>query len=88
MQVSEKIFDATALIIIFLLTTANILVLSYNTANGYISPDSANYLGLAERILSGHGLFVSTDGRTENLRFYLLCGLLVIRRLLHFLLGA
>ena len=66
MQVSEKIFDATALIIIFLLTTANILVLSYNTANGYISPDSANYLGLAERILSGHGLFVSTDGRTEN----------------------
>ena len=41
-------------------------MLSYNTANGYISPDSANYLGLAERILSGHGLFVSTDGRTEN----------------------
>ena len=63
MTVNDKILDATALCCIFLLTTTNIIVLSYNTANGYISPDSSNYLRLAERILSGHGLFVPSNGR-------------------------
>ena len=63
MTVNDRILDATALCIIFLLTTTNIIVLSYNTANGYISPDSSNYLRLAERILSGHGLFVPSNGR-------------------------
>ena len=64
MRINGKILDATVLSIIFILTTANILGLSYNTSNGYISPDSANYLNLAERILSGHGLFVPSDGRS------------------------
>ena len=63
MTVNDKIPNATALGIIFLLTTTNIIVLSYNTANGYISPDSSNYLRLAEQILSGYGSFVPSNGK-------------------------
>ena len=63
MRANDKILDATALSIIFVLTAANIMVLSYNTSNGYISPDSSNYLRLAERMVSGHGLFIPSNGR-------------------------
>ncbi len=31
--------------------------------NGFLSPDSANYLRLAERILEGHPFTVPNDGR-------------------------
>ncbi len=36
---------------------------AYSSFDGYISPDSANYLRLAERLLDGHGFHVPSDGR-------------------------
>ena len=36
---------------------------SFTTTHGYISPDSANYLRLAERLNSGHGFTFPSDGR-------------------------
>ncbi len=54
------------LIAIFVIITISIFAKSYFNADGYISPDSANYLACAQNLLEGHGYYVSAYGDTGN----------------------
>jgi len=53
-------------VIIIAYVLCTILVRAYVSGDGYVSPDSAQYLRLAERILSGHGLVVPSEGRAGS----------------------
>ena len=47
------------LLIIFIMMAIAIVVKSYFHPDGYLSPDSANYLKLAQNLLEGNGYYVS-----------------------------
>jgi len=51
--------------IIGVASCALILTKSFLSPSGYLSYDSASYLGVAENILLGNGLFVSNEGRFD-----------------------
>ncbi len=52
------------LLIIFIMMAVAIVVKSYFHLDGYLSPDSANYLKLAQNLLEGNGYYVSAYGST------------------------
>ena len=52
------------LLIIFIMMAVAIVVKSYFHPDGYLSPDSANYLKLAQNLLEGNGYYVSAYGIT------------------------
>lgn len=60
---SQKAIDIFLLFSLFFYVSLYVLVSSFSAASGFISPDSSNYLRLAERLLAGHGFFVPADGR-------------------------
>ena len=52
------------LLIIFIMMAVAIVVKSYFHLDGYLSPDSTNYLKLAQNLLEGNGYYVSAYGST------------------------
>ena len=52
------------LLIIFIMMAVAIVVKSYFYPDGYLSPDSTNYLKLAQNLLEGNGYYVSAYGIT------------------------
>ena len=52
------------LLIIFIMMAIAIVVKSYFNPDGYLSPDSTNYLKLAENLIEGKGYYVSAYGTT------------------------
>lgn len=52
------------LLIIFIMMAVAIVVKSYFHLDGYLSPDSTNYLKLAQNLLEGNGYYVSAYGTT------------------------
>ena len=52
------------LLIIFIMMAVAIVVKSYFHPDGYLSPDSTNYLKLAQNLLEGNGYYVSAYGST------------------------
>lgn len=61
---SQKGFNLFLMALVFSYVALFILLSSFSADTGYISPDSSNYLRLAEQILSGHGFYVPADGRS------------------------
>lgn len=58
------------LIFIFFLLTIAILSKSYFSAHGFLSPDSINYLSLAQNLIDGNGFsYYSPYGTTEKTHF-------------------
>jgi len=53
---------------IFIMMAVAIVVKSYFDLNGYLSPDSSNYLKLAQNLLVGNGYYVSAYGVTGQER--------------------
>jgi len=56
------------LLIIFIMMAVAIVVKSYFNLDGYLSPDSSNYLKLAQNLLVGNGYYVSAYGITGQER--------------------
>ena len=52
------------LLMIFIMMAVAIVVKSYFHPDGYLSPDSTNYLKLAQNLLEGNGYYVSAYGST------------------------
>ena len=52
------------LLMIFIMMTVAIVVKSYFHPDGYLSPDSTNYLKLAQNLLEGNGYYVAAYGIT------------------------
>ena len=56
------------LLIIFIMMAIAIVVKSYFHPDGYLTPDSSNYLKLAQNLLEGNGYYVSAYGSTGQER--------------------
>ena len=52
------------LVTIFIAMSISIVLKSYFNINGYLSPDSSNYLASAQNLINGNGYFVSAYGLT------------------------
>ena len=48
------------LVLVFFLMTIAILFKSFYQSSGYLSPDSTNYLSLAQNLLNGNGFYISS----------------------------
>ena len=54
------------LLVIFIMMATAIVVKSYFNLDGYLSPDSTNYLTLAQNLLNGEGYYVSAYGVSDQ----------------------
>ena len=63
MVLKSKMFELALLVIFMAYGTLSILLGAYSAEDGFINNDSAEYLGLSERLLTGHGFFITTSGR-------------------------
>ncbi|MDA9781154.1 hypothetical protein N9535_03255 [Amylibacter sp.] len=66
MKSNNNLINLSIFLIFVFYASSSIILLSYSSTDGFINPDSAEYLRLSERILSGHGFFVPTSGRIEE----------------------
>lgn len=51
------------LIFVFLMISVSILFASYFSFDGYLSPDSTNYLSVAQNLINGNGYVIPSDRR-------------------------
>ena len=63
MVLKSKMFELALLVIFMAYGTLSILLGAYSAEDGFINNDSAEYLRLSERLLTGHGFFITTSGR-------------------------
>ncbi len=63
---SNCTINTIGLILTLILIATSILIKSYFTTDGYLSPDSTAYLELSQNLVNGKGLYISGDGTTSQ----------------------
>ena len=63
LALNKKMIDLIVLMIFLTYAMFSIIVGSYSAEDGFVNADSAEYLRLSERLLSGHWFFIPTSGR-------------------------
>lgn len=68
---TKKRYASSSLLLLFLyIAVAVVILFRVNVeATGYLSPDSKAYLGLAQNIKDGHGLFITGGGGSDRRYF-------------------
>ena len=63
MKISDRSIDIGILFIFVVYASCSIIFGAFSSTDGFINPDSAEYLRASERLLSGYGFFVPGTGR-------------------------